>query len=300
MSARRASPAIAFAVACLGIAIFSLMDAAMKHLSIAIGAYNAMLWRTAIGLVLSGALVLVQRPPRPARAVLVLHVWRSASAGLSILLFFWGLVRVPLAPGIAISFIAPLIGLMLAGPMLKERVPPRAVIASLVAFGGVLIVAAGQLGGTPGPGALSGMIAILVAALFYAVNLVLARRQSQVASPAEVVLAFNIVAGAIYLLGAPWLAAPPALHHLPLLALAALTSVVSIMLLAWAYARAEAHYLMPAEYTAFVWAALLGWVVFREPVTPATVVGAAIIIAACLWAARQPVRQSHVDPEAGA
>ncbi|HWI86663.1 MAG TPA: EamA/RhaT family transporter, partial [Sphingomonas sp.] len=35
---RRVSPMIAFAVACLGIASFSCMDAVMKGLSIAIGA----------------------------------------------------------------------------------------------------------------------------------------------------------------------------------------------------------------------------------------------------------------------
>jgi S-adenosylmethionine uptake transporter len=50
-----------FAVACLGIALFSLMDGYMKGLSIAIGAYNAMLWRLLIGTVLAAILFMVRR-----------------------------------------------------------------------------------------------------------------------------------------------------------------------------------------------------------------------------------------------
>ena len=34
------------------------------------------------------------------------------------------------------------------------------------------------------------------------------------------------------------------------------------MLLSWAYARAEAQYLAPVEYTAFIWASLFGLAIF--------------------------------------
>ena len=49
MTGASRSVAIPFAVACIGIASFTLMDAFMKGLSIAIGAYNATLWRTGAG-----------------------------------------------------------------------------------------------------------------------------------------------------------------------------------------------------------------------------------------------------------
>ena len=41
-------PIAPFAVACLGIALYSVMDAVMKGLSLAIGAYAAMVWRLAV------------------------------------------------------------------------------------------------------------------------------------------------------------------------------------------------------------------------------------------------------------
>ena len=57
---RPASATIAFGVACLGIALFSCMDAMMKQASIHVGAYNAMLWRSIIGTALSGPLFLIR------------------------------------------------------------------------------------------------------------------------------------------------------------------------------------------------------------------------------------------------
>jgi len=49
MSSRPASPLVPFSVAAAGIATFSAMDAVMKGLSLSIGAYNALLWRTLAG-----------------------------------------------------------------------------------------------------------------------------------------------------------------------------------------------------------------------------------------------------------
>ena len=67
---------------------------------------------------------------------------------------------------------------------------------------------------------------------------------------------------------------------------AAVLAIISLLLLSWAYARAEAQILIPVEYTAFVWAALFGWMFFAEPVTVWTVAGTALIITGSLVAAR--------------
>jgi S-adenosylmethionine uptake transporter len=58
------------------------------------------------------------------------------------------------------------------------------------------------------------------------------------------------------------------------------------LLFAWAYARAEASYLAVTEYSAFIWASALGWLVFRETVSLYTLAGAALIVGGCLFAAR--------------
>ena len=89
------------------------------------------------------------------------------------------------------------------------------------------------------------------------------------------------------LLAAPLLAVVPRPEHVLPIAGAALLAFGSLLLLSWAYARAEAQILIPIEYTAFLWAAILGWLMFREPLTITTLAGAALIVAGCILAARR-------------
>ncbi len=94
------------------------------------------------------------------------------------------------------------------------------------------------------------------------------------------------------LTAAPWLLVWPAPGSLAIIALAAGLAVTALLLLSWAYARAEAQVLVPTEYTGFLWAALFGWLYFGERVTPAIVGGALLIVAGCWIAARQRTVQT--------
>jgi S-adenosylmethionine uptake transporter len=60
-----------------------------------------------------------------------------------------------------------------------------------------------------------------------------------------------------------------------------------MLLLAWAYARAEAQRLAPVEFTGLIWAALLGYLVFGEEIGVATVLGAGLIVTGCVLATRK-------------
>lgn len=284
----------AFVVAGLGIASFSVMDGVMKALVLAIGAYNAMLWRQIASFGLGGVALLLTGANWPSKAVMRLHALRGFVGGLLAFAFFWGIARVPLAEGIALSFIAPLITLYLAAALLKERISRQSILASVLGMAGVSVIALARLGdGLGGEEALWGMAAIFVSAVLYAYNLILQRQQAQVAGPVEVAFFANVFALATMLLAAPWLAAPLDLSQLPMIVLAALLSFVSMMLLSWAYGRAEAQVLVPVEYTAFIWAALVGWFAFAEPITPSVLAGAALIVIGCLIAARQ--RPEHIE-----
>jgi S-adenosylmethionine uptake transporter len=76
--------------------------------------------------------------------------------------------------------------------------------------------------------------------------------------------------------------------------IASILSTSGGLLFAWAYARGEASYLAVSEYSAFLWASALGWLVFRERVSLYTLAGAVMIVAGCLVAAR---RKHVVPPE---
>jgi S-adenosylmethionine uptake transporter len=280
--------AAAFAAACAGIALYSVMDAMMKGLSLAMGAYVALFWRLVVGAGIMTPLFALSKPRLPGRRILRVHFIRSVIIAIMALAFFWGIARVPLAEAIALTFIAPLIALGLAALFLKERIGSRSVLGSLLGLAGVAIILAGQLGVPHGPEAPLGMVAVLVSAVFYAVNLVIARHQAQHAKPIEIAFFQNWFILALLGLAAPFLLSVPEPQHWPDIVAAAALAVVSLLFLSWAYARAEAQILLSVEYTAFVWAAIMGWLFFGEALSLTTVAGTVLIVAGCLLAARRP------------
>jgi S-adenosylmethionine uptake transporter len=297
--ARTSSTAVPFAVACIGIALFSVMDAVMKHLVLAIGTYNALVWRTGAVAVMSGALFFALRAPWPGRHAMRIHLVRGLVGAVMAILFFWGLGRVPLAQAIALAFIAPLIALYLAAVLLHERIERRAILASLLGLAGVVVIFAGQAEAELGREALYGSLAILASACLYAYNIILMRQQALVARPLEVAFFISAITTCAYLIGAPLLAVVPAAEHWPFILFGAALAFGSLLLLAWAYRRAEAQHLAPVEYTSFIWAAILGWLVFGERVSWFTLAGAVLIVAACLIAASRRAPDLAVQAEVG-
>ncbi|MDX8521089.1 DMT family transporter [Mesorhizobium dulcispinae] len=281
------SPTIPVFICALAIFLLSGMDAAMKSLAIAIGVYNTLLWRSMVATLIAVAAWSAGPRSRPTVAVLRLHALRAAIVGVVLVSFFWALARLPLAEAIGLSFVAPLFALFLAALLLGERIRRQAIWASIAGIAGVAIILSGQFGRESySQDALLGTAAVLVSTVFYGYNLVLARQQALLAKPIEIMLFQNIFVGIILGCAAPWLAvALPSDLWLPLTGVAML-SLAGQFLMSWSYARAEAQYLIPTEYSAFIWAIALGWFFFGEEVAWTTLTGAGLIVAGCLIAAR--------------
>lgn len=295
---RPRSIAIPFAVACIGLATFTAMDASMKGLSIAIGAYNATLWRTLAGTLLGGILFFGKRLPWPARSTFGLHMLRGGIVSVMAILWFWGIARVPLAEAISLSFIAPLIALYLASLILGEKIRRQAILGSLLGLSGVVVMLVARTTGRYEADVLAGMGAILTSAILYAFNLVLMRKQALVASPIEVGFFQNATTGLFLLLAAPFFATIPGVEHVPAIVLSAALALVSLILLSWAYARAEAQSLLVVEYTGFGWAAFYGWLIFGESIGWWVLAGTALIVIGCYIAVRAPRKPQEVRLEA--
>lgn len=283
----------------LGVGLFSGMDALMKGASLAMGTYSALVWRSVAAVPPATAAFVIGRHRWPERAVLRLHLIRGLIIAPMAWLFFWSLTRLPISEAIALSFIAPVIALWLAAAMLGETVPPGSILSAVLGLAGVGVILSGRLRGAYEADALLGAAAVLASAVLFAVNLVLQRRQAQVAGPVEIIFFQNTIILLVLLPFAPWLARPLAPGWVPALAAAAALALTSQILLARAYARAPASRLIPIEYSAFAWAALFGWLFFGEPLTLPVVVGVGFILAACLVAARtRPRLAAHVEAEA--
>lgn len=287
-------PTKAFATALAAVALLSIMDAVMKHLVLVIGIIAVSIWRSFANFIISAILYLPREKRRPDKKTLRIHIWRGLLVTVMAFLFFWGIGRVPLAQAIALTFIAPLISLVLAAVFLGEHIGRRSIGGSVAAFLGVVVIVLGQARAQLGADVLLGSAAIIGSALCYAGNIVMMRRQALVARPLEInffqsatVMALWIIALAVVgLPGSPgW--------QWPWVIVAALLSTSGTLLYGWAYARGEASYLAVTEYSAFLWASALGWIIFHERVSVYTLAGALLIVGGCLIA----VRRKAVPPE---
>lgn len=271
----------AFIAALTGVALLCVLDAVMKTLVLAIGVYALSIWRSAVNVVIAGSLYLPTRQAWPLREALPIHLIRGVIVAVMAPLFIWGISRVALAEAIVLTFTTPLIVSFLAALFLKEHVHRSSLIGSAIAGVGVLVVAFGEVhGGQP---MLLGGAAIMGASVCYAANLVLIRRQGRTSTSLEINFCQSVTVAAIWLILAPIGGVPPLANGwwTWIIASSALTIAVGIIL-AWAYARAQAGYLAATEYTGFVWASLFGWLIFQESPSITTVLGGALIVGGCL------------------
>ena len=115
-----ASPGLSL-VALGAVAVLSIMDAVMKHLVLVIGIVAVSVWRALANLVAQRRALSAARARRGrAGTTLRIHVARGVVVTVMAFLFFWGIGRVPLAQAIALTFIAPLIALLLAALFLRR------------------------------------------------------------------------------------------------------------------------------------------------------------------------------------
>jgi S-adenosylmethionine uptake transporter len=285
-------PVQGFVAALAAVAVLSVMDAVMKHLVLALGLFTVSVWRSTANLFFSSALYLPRRQKWPTRKTLLIHLCRGVDVTIMAGLFFWGIARVPLAQALALTFIAPLIAMMLAPLFLKERLNARLIGGAVAAFAGVIVIVVGQARGDVRPDVLLGIAAIIGSAICYSGNILMMRWQALAAGPLEINFFQSIVVLLMWLAVIPLVGLPawPG-GELGWIVVASVLSTAGGMLFAWAYARGEASYLAVTEYSGFIWASICGWVAFDERVSLYTVAGALLIVAGCLIGARGKITE---------
>lgn len=289
-------PILPFLAAIAGVAFLSLMDAFMKQASLASGVYTASLLRSLLAAVIVAPMWMASGIVWPSWPVMKLHLERGIVSALMALSFFFALTKLPIAEAIAISFVAPLVALYFARILLGETIGRGAIAASILGLAGTIVIVSGRLGRSDfDQGVALGIGSLLFSALLYAYNFVVIRRQSQVAGPLEVATFHAGVGGVLQAFAAPLFFVMPGTEEMSAIAIAAALTVGGSICIAWAYARAEAQALVPVEYTGFLWAALFGWMFFREEVTLTTIAGVVLIVIGCWIAA--PKRKGKLQPD---
>lgn len=258
----------------VGVAGLTVMDATVKALAAAYTVEEIAFFRCLLALPWllvalrwSGGLAALRAAsPR-------LQLTRGVFQALTGLAFFHALALLPLADAIAISFLAPFLIAALSGPVLQEPVSRRSWLAIGLGFLGVLVVL------RPGAvGVSTGAALALLAAVAYAGNSLFLRRIGRTDAAITTTIWGTIVPGLIYgalALGAwEW----PRLADWPALAFVGGIGAVSGLMVTAAYRLAPAAVLAPLEYTALLWAVLLGRFLFGDVPTAPVILGSAIIV----------------------
>ncbi|WP_112663712.1 DMT family transporter [Microvirga flavescens] len=269
------------------IALLSFMDAIIKGMHASYPTLQIVFLRFACGSVVATCVLAAMRPGFPSRETVIANATRSVIAVVTAMSFFYALGKLPLAETLVLSFLAPMFIAFLGLVLLRERVDGRIVGALAVGFAGTLIVVFGQTGEANAARSWEGVAAALLSAVTYAFSVVLLRQRAQRDKFIHIVF-FQTVGPMI-------LSAPFAFYvwqplHWPdlgwFLAMGAL-GVSGHILMASAYAKAPAARLAPLEYTALIWAALVGYGVFSEIPSWATMGGGALIVVATIITSRR-------------
>lgn len=270
-----------------GIAFLSVMDAVIKGMAAAYPTFQVTFLRFACGSLVAVAVVIAMRPGWPSRETVIANSLRSVVAVLTATTFFYALGQLPLAETLVLSFLAPIFVALFGMALLKERVDGRIVGALGIGFLGTLIVILGQTGEAQEERSWTGVAAALASAILYALSVVLLRQRAQRDQFIHIVIFQNL--GPMLLIApfgfAVW--EPPTLPHLGWFLVMGTLGVIGHILMATAFAKAEAARLAPLEYTALIWATAIGFAVFDEIPTLATLAGGALIIGAALITSRR-------------
>jgi drug/metabolite transporter (DMT)-like permease len=295
MSARVFPPAL---VLVLAIMAGACMDATIKYLS----QTNPVLL-VAFGRYLFGAIFSFGIYWQAGRPSISAEMWRAHGVrGFLIaacaVTFFWALSVLPLAEAVTLSFIYPLLAPFVASLLLKERIRATSMIGAVVGFSGVIVAMQGAPSEAESPQHDLGVAAVLVSAAFFSFAMVLLRERAQKDGAPIVGLMTSLIPGVILLAPTIIFATPPVLETWPFFLLMGALAACFMYLMARAYAAAEAQQLAPIHYTELIWATAIGYIVFQETPRIEIYLGAALIIAACLYAAYDERRIALTKREA--
>jgi len=287
----------AICIKLVSVVLFAIMSALIRYLGQTVPLGEVVFFRSAFAIVpvvlvyawrneLSAAV----RTERPFG-----HLGRGTLSVIGMFLNFAALGRLPLVDVTAINFASPLITVALAALLLHERVRAYRWTAVFVGFLGVFVmlwpyltladtVLAGSTAATVG------LICAMTSAVTNAGSVIQTRRLTDSEHTASIVFYFSLICAIMGALTLPFIWYTPTWPELIALILTGLIGGLSHILLTESYRYAPASVVAPFDYTAMLWAFLIGYFFFGEVTTIYLFVGAGIVVASGLfviWRERQ-------------
>lgn len=279
--------------------MFAVMFASAKSVGPEVPIGQILFWRSGVGILvivifalMTGGIALL------ATNRIETHAFRSLSGVTSMFCNFSAFSLLPLADATAIGFAQPLFVVGLAALMLGEHV--RIYRWSAVALGlvGVIIIVGphAELGGSH----LAGALFALAGAALSALAMIFLRRMSS--HEHSITIAFYFMLTTVVLSSLSFFMGWDSLStaQMSALVLTGVSGGIGQLTLSYSYRYAQASALAPFDYTALLWAAVLGYLVFGQLPILQVWIGAGFVIAAGLiivWRERQLGKQRMVSGE---
>ncbi|PAS95255.1 MAG: EamA family transporter [Candidatus Dactylopiibacterium carminicum] len=273
---KRARPLRGVLLFLCALLLFACLDTTTKYLSQRYPVTMIVWMRYVVHALLMAVVLLPSKGMTLMRTHRTGLVWvRALSLAAMSLLMGLGLQRLPVAEATSIGFTAPMLVVLLARPVLGERIGWLRGGAVALGFIGVLLVA--RPGGSLD---LFGVAVVLCAAVCGAAYQLLSRVLSS-SERAVTMLFYTALAGcAIFGPLMPWLWGGPPPSWLDVLLFASLGFYGGLghLFFTQAYRYAPASLLAPVSYLQLLWAALTGFIVLGHVPEPMALLGMLVIM----------------------
>lgn len=214
-----------------------------------------------------------------------LHFARTSFGWGGVTLMFASVAYIPLADATAISFLNPVFAMMLAIPLLGEKVGRVRWSAAVLALVGALVL----LRPTPATFQPAALLA-LGAALVMGMELIFIKKLAGRENPFQILLVNNLIGLCIATCAVLPVWQPPTALQWAVLAGIGLCMAVAQTCFVNAMARADASFVAPFSYATLIFAALYDALFYKVVPDTITYLGAAIILTGALWLALREAR----------
>lgn len=255
---------------------FLAMAIAGRELArLGLSTFQILFFRSVIGLVVIGLLVLRTGPALLRTRRAGEHVWRNVAHFGGQFGWFFALAAMPLAEVFAIEFTIPIWTALLAALFLGERLTRPRIVALALGLTGVLLVL------RPGAAILQpAALAALGGAMAYATSYLFTKRLAGTEAPLAILFYMTVVQLPLGLIGAlpGWQGVGTA--SAPWLVVVGVTALSAHYCLTRALRLAEMSVVLPIDFLRLPLVALVGYALYGETVGLLALAGALLIVAA--------------------
>lgn len=257
----------------LAYGLFSVQDAAIKFLVETLPVWQVLMFRSLSVVVIclvSGRPSLVGRAVRsPVKGKLSLRALLTMTAWL---LYFTASREMGLAQLLTLYFAAPLMVTILSGRVLGETVTPRRWLAVGIGFAGVMFAADPFGVEVSLPTAM-----VLLAAAMWSYSTILMRQAARHETSLVQMLYNNALIVPVTAVVSVTIWQPPSLTEWAIMGLIGVLSGIAQFLVFEMARRTPAAVMATVEYSALIWAFILGWLIWGDVPHAAIWIGAALI-----------------------